>query len=288
MSIIAKLLVCGADVNFSNASGDTALSRAVENNQPRIIELLLCSGADVNYANDARERRTVLFDAVRAIRPDIVAQLLRHGADGNFRDDEDQTAIHLAVEMLESVDNANVNDLFDVIKALIPHHECLDRFYSLGGENATSDDHEISSIAEIVSPFVECLGIELRHWPKDLELTKCFLRHGVIADPEEIFEMALEYVPNRHCEFFSLDFFRLMRRAGVDLTSFEGENYLDIRWSHSNGQLDRLYDELATPLSLQCLVVMRVRQHLGGYKLWGDIDQLPLPDTLKDVLKLKV
>ena len=48
VDVVARLIEVGANVNFQNRDGITALMRAAENDHLNVAELLIARGADVN------------------------------------------------------------------------------------------------------------------------------------------------------------------------------------------------------------------------------------------------
>ncbi|KAL6041653.1 Set3 complex subunit with deacetylase, meiotic-specific repressor of sporulation proteins [Balamuthia mandrillaris] len=97
---LAQMMInLGADVNFQNESGETALHKAILNDCVRVllIDCLIENGADVNIVTERGE--APLHYAVRLGRKDVVSQLLCAGADtelvGNL---EMKTPLALAQE----------------------------------------------------------------------------------------------------------------------------------------------------------------------------------------------
>jgi ankyrin repeat protein len=82
--LVGISLWAGADPNYRDADGRSALPVAAELGDSDIVETLLDAGADADgRTSDGEPAATV---AVRSGRPDIVGMLLEAGADPNARD----------------------------------------------------------------------------------------------------------------------------------------------------------------------------------------------------------
>lgn len=81
---IARALA-SVDVNAADASGDTALTEAIERRDVDAVEQLLAAGADPNGRNNAWSPLTasVVADTVEGRHSDLTRRLLRAGADPN-------------------------------------------------------------------------------------------------------------------------------------------------------------------------------------------------------------
>jgi ankyrin repeat protein len=88
---LRKLIRGGANVNFRNKQGETALSFAAAWNQPATAKLLLSYKADPNIAD--MTGGTALMLAAQHGSAQLVRELLRHGADVHARDKADQTVL---------------------------------------------------------------------------------------------------------------------------------------------------------------------------------------------------
>ena len=69
------LIDAGADLDFRDETGDSALHHAVRGNHEDCVELLLKNGADINLEN--QERETPLYVAAKLDYMDLVRTLLR-------------------------------------------------------------------------------------------------------------------------------------------------------------------------------------------------------------------
>jgi ankyrin repeat protein len=87
--ILSKLIKAGADPSPTNISGFTPLHEAILSHQPpETIRILIQAGADVN-ATAGRQRRTLIFYAVRFSIELPSEVLISRGADPNPSCDED-------------------------------------------------------------------------------------------------------------------------------------------------------------------------------------------------------
>lgn len=89
---VQELLLAGAGPDVPDERGNTALHRAAEGGQAKIVALLLGAGATVDL-RDRTEPDTALILAARSGRVDIVRTLLAHGADIDAVGREGATAL---------------------------------------------------------------------------------------------------------------------------------------------------------------------------------------------------
>ncbi|EAY08176.1 hypothetical protein TVAG_302630 [Trichomonas vaginalis G3] len=94
-ALFEYLIDHGANVNFKNKEGQTALHIALENNSHEIAELLISHGANVDPLN--RSRETPLFYALKNDNLVDMEFLISHGADINRKFANDKTYIHFAI-----------------------------------------------------------------------------------------------------------------------------------------------------------------------------------------------
>ena len=91
---VKTLVVAGADVNMIDNDGNTALMLASGTDHYKCVNELLKSGADVNIID--KEGKTALCNAARIGRDKCVNSLLKGGADVNMIDNVGNTALMLA------------------------------------------------------------------------------------------------------------------------------------------------------------------------------------------------
>ncbi|XP_059168432.1 serine/threonine-protein phosphatase 6 regulatory ankyrin repeat subunit B-like [Physella acuta] len=103
--ITKALIDAGADKNFKNDNGETALCRSIIKRQFHIVKVLIEQGADVNHHVD-RTAETALLYSARGCPSEIVKLLFQKGADVNWVNTEGNNALILALnaEHIETVD----------------------------------------------------------------------------------------------------------------------------------------------------------------------------------------
>ncbi len=110
--IVRFLLSKGADINLTDAHGDTALGGAAIGGDPAITQLLLDAGSDIEHKGD--DGLTPLMLAAGANRPESIRVLLTHGADLNYRNASDESALTWAegkhsFEAIKVLQDAEIN-----------------------------------------------------------------------------------------------------------------------------------------------------------------------------------
>jgi ankyrin repeat protein len=91
---IQALTAAGADVNHANLAGGTALYGAAWNGHMKAIWALLVAGAEVDYA--ASERYTALYAAALNGHVEALVALVAAGAEVKHADNEGNTALYAA------------------------------------------------------------------------------------------------------------------------------------------------------------------------------------------------
>lgn len=142
---ISHLLSKGANLNFANRQGVTALMMAALWNRSGIVNLLLSMGADVSLQESSSGYDALMFASMSG-NSTIVNSLLSYGASVNSFDINGRTPLMIASFCCHS----------SLVKILLEHGaniEAIDRF----GSNALAQAISIgcNDVAEI-----------LGHWPK--------------------------------------------------------------------------------------------------------------------------
>ncbi|XP_059139389.1 serine/threonine-protein phosphatase 6 regulatory ankyrin repeat subunit A-like [Physella acuta] len=103
--ITKALIDAGADLNFKNDEGETALCRSIIKRHFHIVKVLIEQGADVNHHVD-RTAETALLYSARGCPSEIVKLLFQKGADVNWVNTEGNNALILALnaEHIKTVD----------------------------------------------------------------------------------------------------------------------------------------------------------------------------------------
>ncbi|HKQ49869.1 MAG TPA: ankyrin repeat domain-containing protein [Phycisphaerae bacterium] len=91
---IARLIEKGANVDFRDRSGRTALHLAAEKGRPESIKALITAGADIHLRN--AKGRTALYSAIFGLDSRAVEELISAGIDVNARDEKGLTAEEVA------------------------------------------------------------------------------------------------------------------------------------------------------------------------------------------------
>ena len=89
------LLENGADVNFRDLHGKTALMHACERCSVEMARILIDHGADLNAQCQLARKTALMYAVTRQTRP-VLQLLLDRGADVNLRNVDGYTALTLA------------------------------------------------------------------------------------------------------------------------------------------------------------------------------------------------
>ncbi len=120
---VAEALAQGADVNYPDDSGETALIYASDGGHEEIVRVLIARGADVNHIDN--RGFTVLMGAASFGHIEVARMLIEAGAEVNRADNKGDTALTLAAEALL------LHGEMDMIELLV---RC--------GSNVNSADHK--------------------------------------------------------------------------------------------------------------------------------------------------
>jgi hypothetical protein len=93
---VRRLIAAGADIEARTQYGDTALQRAVINNNLGMVELLITLGADINAKHTGEWGGTALTCALHFQHLGIIKCLLDAGADTEVRDAKGETPLMYA------------------------------------------------------------------------------------------------------------------------------------------------------------------------------------------------
>ena len=92
LNLVSDLIVLGANLDWQDSSGSTALHRCAYWNHPDIARILIDAGADVNLQDN--DGWTALHVCAYQYHPDIARILIDAGADVNIQDEDGWTALH--------------------------------------------------------------------------------------------------------------------------------------------------------------------------------------------------
>lgn len=110
---MAKILIEKADINMKDDLGNSPIHLAIKNDKEEILDSLLEKNADVNNGglSNKTKNQTALYVAVLKGREDLVQKLLDKGADPNIADSEG------AYPLSEAVIGASANP--QIVKLLL-------------------------------------------------------------------------------------------------------------------------------------------------------------------------
>ena len=117
---VKDLIAKGANINFPDQDGNTALILAASNGNKEIVDELISNTADINRQNNNGD--TALITATRKanirVYNDIAIKIIDSGADVNIQDDDGNTALiiaaatkgnnEIALKLIESGANVNI------------------------------------------------------------------------------------------------------------------------------------------------------------------------------------
>ena len=92
LNLVRDLITLGANLDWQNNRGWTALHSCANWNRPEILGLLISAGADVNIRDNYG--RTALHYCADYYHPDIAKMLIEAGADLNIQSNGGWTALH--------------------------------------------------------------------------------------------------------------------------------------------------------------------------------------------------
>jgi len=102
------LIKGGADLNYQNVDGSTALHTAAAFGNIEVAKILIDSGADLNIQN--KDGSTALHTAAFFCRTEIVEDLLKKGADKTIKNKSGKTAFEIVEGPFE-----DVKGIYDII-----------------------------------------------------------------------------------------------------------------------------------------------------------------------------
>lgn len=109
----ANLLIeAGANLNYKNADGSTALHTAAAFGKTEVAKLLILSGIDINIKN--KEGSTALHTAAFFCHTDIVEVLLEKGVDKTIKNKSGKTALDVVETPFD-----NVKGIYDAVGAAL-------------------------------------------------------------------------------------------------------------------------------------------------------------------------
>lgn len=234
-SLAEELLDQGADINYQDQEGKTALIWALKNNKPRMVKLLLNRGANPNLGDNSGE--TPLHIAVGLSNPNLVQELLNAGANPNVSNSYGELPLPRAINNIRKGNTA-------IVQALLK-----------AGANPNFNPTRFNLLHSIqgVNPDVFQLLVEaLRHG--DLELVKSLIDAGTIRNlsPEGIEHLRTQanFNPNEETRKEILQLLNQKETLNPGITNPEGITNLMIIASHPEDfpLLEKLNPEVVRPI----------------------------------------
>lgn len=280
--LVSSIIRAGCDLEHMDAWGETPLFLAVRRGRITMIKQLINAGSNINHQNHNGE--TVLFLTIANGRKDLVEYIISQKINLDLTNRNGSTALILTFEIL--LDSLCINthgtrrrtpsNLKEISELIIPLASNLNLAHPMKG-----------------TPLRLALTIETFHSRENLFLSRLLLQHGAI--PDRLFFLRFgglnATTTQPGSEFFTPAFFGLSLEAGACIQ--REKTWLTTVLMEMPQELapyEMLFHELLekslTPMSLQTICQISIRQILGG-PLWKKIDALPIPNTLKNFLKLK-
>ena len=277
--LLKELKKLGANMSIPNACGNTPLHIAARFKSLKALRFLAQdSTCDVNTVN--LSGATPLFEAIDAAHVEGVKCLVQFGADVNLEQSY-----------------RNVTPLQCAFTNIVKRDSCS----GASGTRLTSSRIEIFKCLIPLSSKLQrrkgrCARVEYMPAPNDAKrMVELLLLHG--AQPEEIEPSLFPFL----CDDSLFDLVRLNIRsqrflADLNLvysqgpTSIYEANGIRRGTSTNSAQSSEVNGNVTPPIvfrrSLQEVCCGVIRQQVRK-PLWKGIDTLPLPEPLKDLLKLK-
>jgi ankyrin repeat protein len=97
LNLVNDLIVLGANLDWQDTAGWTALHFCASRNHPEIARMLIDAGADLNI-QDTDDDWTALHWCAIHNHPEIAKMLIDAGADLNIQDTDGSTALHYCAD----------------------------------------------------------------------------------------------------------------------------------------------------------------------------------------------
>lgn len=282
--LLSLLLTWGANLNHADIWGESPIYVAVRRGKLPMVKHLISLGCNINQRNKRGEN--VLFLAIKWGRLDLVDSVIAAGVDVDVVNMDGFTPVLLSLDlfsnsctsMKRSTRQSAPSNMEEIIERLIPVSKNLAFHHSARGSALQISVH-----------------LETMNSPSRLHLSKQLMQHGCVPDRNFFLRFGGLQASTSppQAEFFTDTLIQLALHAGASLqreriwmqtvlTEMPGE-----LWPYEALFRD-LLEQAQSPHSLTSLCVLKIRRHLlsQGGPLWKLIEVLPLPNTLKNTLKL--
>ena len=242
---IKKALATGANINGTDAHGQSALMHAVAGNNPAIVKLLIDAGADVNAMGTVYGKwrqpdhlRVLMF----ARSTEIVKMLLDAGADVNLPNDEGKTPLMHAAQyhstevvkaLLDAGANPNAQNKFGSTPLIFAHRAAVVKLLIDAGADVNVANN---------------LGICPLTMAQDRETARLLLDAGALVnygiEPSPLMQAA---------KYHDAQFVRLLLEAepDVNLPDSSGTTLLMCAAKYNKPDVVRLFIEKGADLNAQ-------------------------------------
>ncbi|CAH1783768.1 unnamed protein product [Owenia fusiformis] len=257
--VVQCLINKGCDLNACDHSGNTALHKAVQMGYQDVAEVLLTNGADVNVKNNDQNAPLHYVDAHLPIS--FVQLLIKHNADIDIQNEHGMTPLYLHVWKQR-------------IKVEQHRPQLLNTFLYLlqqGADPNICDNFHTSPLHKAISTDFYSCAITL-------------MQHGCQLDHKASTYLLKRFTEEKRLSKITKDLLTTMEC--VFCTGTHLPNILPQIQNLSPAIREFFTAYEMNPLTLKQLARIRIRQTLSWGRMQG-IDDLPVPNTIKDYLWMK-
>lgn len=206
--IVSKM----TDINKKDYYGQTALHIV---NSQKSASLLVNKGADVNIRNALKQTPLHLAVIKDTESIDLVEYLIAKGADVNARDAQGKTPLYMVIELLNSLDKVN-NQQIALVNYLIKHGAKINSNI----QNGNALEHTL-----------------LLHQVKSVELAKVIINNGIDINTKDEYGNTALHAAVFNKNYKLVDF---LTQNGADVNALNNEQkaplYIAIDIGHPNSQ----------------------------------------------------
>ena len=269
--LVQLLIDAGCNVNATDSRGETPLFVAVSKGTCHSVKTLVKSGASIQHLNNKSEN--VLFAAVESGHIDVIEYLIECGCSVDVRNNVGKTVLEIgldlhilsygshAVHTRKATAHRKLVIVTNIIKASM--------------DSKTLNEQFITAYAKLANAH-GCV-----------EIPKLLIQHGACPMIRNT-NNPLLIVLHLNANYFCPRLVRLWYEAGLSLDRDIWLHTLDIpEWlTKCQDTLAELSQFARNTRSLKSLCRIKLRTTIQC-PIWQMIDLLPVPNVLKDYLKLK-